>query len=648
VIKGRPRPATWTSRRGLAWALRLSTVVVPLVVAIVAMVLVAHALPRPRHGLLVAGWYVLLLAISYAASWATGKVMVRSLPLAALLEMSLTFPESAPSRLGLAQRGGSAVELARLATGPPDETTQNAAERILKLLTALSAHDRFTRGHAERVRAYTDLIAEKMSLPQAERERLRWAALLHDIGKLRVPATLLNKPGKPTAGEWDLLKAHPAQGSVIAAPLLSWLRPMDRVIAEHHEKFDGTGYPIGLSGEAISLGARIVTVADCFEAMTAVRSYSKPMKREAALAELVRCAGTQFDPVVVRALLAVPHRRLLLAMGPTAWLAGLPMVGQGSLGVVRTAVSHVGTAALSATAVAVAAIAPTSVLGSSAPTPEQTRLASVEHHVSPAAVQPTAASTTTGAVPATTHRAAPVPTRTSHPKPSVTPRPSVTPKPVTATHPAAPRTTAPTTAAPKTTAPNTSAPTTPKPTTVPTAVPTAVPITPKPTGTAAAPTTTVPVPVPAKTTTTAPTPVKTTAAPTTTPAPVKPTVTPTVPGGPSTTAAPTTTTTTKAALGCTATYTVGTSSKGTFQATITVTNTGTAIGKGWTVTWSFPTGEQKITGYLNASVSQSGKAVTATNTLLNGSGPAGSQTSFIVRGTGNPVSPSPVPTCVQH
>ena len=171
----------------------------------------------------------------------------------------------------MAQRGGSTAELTKLATARPDETTQDAAERILKLLSALSSHDRFTRGHAERVRAYTDLIAEKMSLPAAERERLRWAALLHDIGKLRVPSALLNKAGKPTPEEWALLQQHPTQGSVIAAPLLDWLRPMDRVIAEHHERFDGTGYPVGIAGEAISLGARIVTVADCFEAMTAVR-----------------------------------------------------------------------------------------------------------------------------------------------------------------------------------------------------------------------------------------------------------------------------------------------------------------------------------------------------------------------------------------
>ena len=247
MAQARPASTTWTSRRGLAWMLRASTVIVPLVVAVVAMVAVGRTLHRPHGALPSLGWYALLLGVSYAASWLASRVMDRTLPLAALLEMSLQFPERAPSRLGIAQRGGSAQALARLATTRPDESAQEAAERILKLLSALSAHDKFTRGHAERVRAYTDLISHKMGLPQADRERLRWAALLHDIGKLRVPSALLNKPGKPTAGEWDLLRQHPTLGSVIAGPLLPWLSPMERVIAEHHERFDGTGYPVGIA-----------------------------------------------------------------------------------------------------------------------------------------------------------------------------------------------------------------------------------------------------------------------------------------------------------------------------------------------------------------------------------------------------------------
>ena len=657
MTSARPTSRTWTSRRRLAWAVRLSSVLVPLLVAVLVMVAVAHVLPRPKGGLLSFAWYGLLLAVSYGASWAAGKVMDRSLPLAALLEMSLSFPESAPSRLGLAQRGGSAAALTQLATAPPDESTQAAAERILKLLTALSAHDRFTRGHAERVRAYTDLIAANMHLSQADRDRLRWAALLHDIGKLRVPTGLLNKPGKPTPQEWDQLKAHPLQGSLIAAPLLLWLKPMDKVIAEHHEKFDGTGYPVGLRGEQISQGARIVTVADCFEAMTAVRSYSKPMKRDAALAELVRCAGTHFDPVVVRALLAVPHRRLLWAMGPTAWLAGLPWVGQGSLGAIRAGLSHAGTAVLSAGAVAIAAVAPTALFSSPHAAPP-TRLTAARATASasapaPAPAPPSPASVTPSTTPASTPvpqfpAPKPAPTTPRHPKP---PRqsPAATHSP---THPVVPRTIAPTTPVAPTTssaAPTTKAAPAPEPTTAkattrpPTSTPAATTTPPAhPTTTPAHPTTAVPTKSttpPASPTSRPPSTVPpTSAAPTTSPSPA-PAVTTSAPVAPTTTPA-------GAALGCTATY--QSTSNTALAATITVTNIGSAISAGWTVTWTWASGNPDVNRGVNATVSQHDKTVTAKSGLLSSVLLPGTSTAFTISGHGNPVNPVPILTCVER
>jgi HD-GYP domain-containing protein (c-di-GMP phosphodiesterase class II) len=141
------------------------------------------------------------------------------------------------------------------------------------------------------VRAFTDLLAGQLKVPEEDRERLRWAALLHDVGKLEVPARILNKPGKPEPSEWERLKAHPAAGAAVAAPLLPWLGPWGAAIVEHHERFDGTGYPAGVSGEGISLGGRIVTVADSFEVMTAARSYKKPMSVPAARRELAACAA---------------------------------------------------------------------------------------------------------------------------------------------------------------------------------------------------------------------------------------------------------------------------------------------------------------------------------------------------------------------
>ncbi|MDX6205328.1 MAG: hypothetical protein QOF39_1385 [Frankiales bacterium] len=385
----RPR-AQWRARRKLAWSIRVATVVVPFAAATSCMVLLSRALPRPAAAAGRVAWYVLLLCVSWLVARVVSKAVDRSLPLAALLEMSLTFPENAPSRLGIAQRGSSRSALAQLTVAPPDETAQAAAERILRLLTALSAHDRFTRGHAERVRAYADLIAERLEMTAADRDRLRWAALLHDIGKLEVPAQLLGKPGKPTAAEWNVLRRHPAAGAAIAAPLLAWLSPMDRVIVEHHERWDGSGYPAGLREQDISFGARVVCVADCFEAMTAARPYSRPMRREAALRELVVCAGSQFDPEVVRALLTVPHRRLGLAMGPAAWLAGLPLAGQSSMTVVRVAAGHAGTMTVGATAVVVAAVGPTSLLGAvpALADPASTPAAAPATHAAPGTTRP--------------------------------------------------------------------------------------------------------------------------------------------------------------------------------------------------------------------------------------------------------------------
>jgi hypothetical protein len=264
---------------------------------------------------------------------AVDRVARKLLPLSVLLRLTLVFPDKAPSRFALARRAWSVRQLqervkAAREVGAGDDAT-TAAENVLLLVAALGAHDRHTRGHSERVRVFTDLLAEALHIPQADRDRLRWAALLHDIGKLEVPAAILNKPGKPDPEEWEALKRHPAEGARLAGPLLPWLGKWGAAIEQHHERFDGAGYPHGVSGPELSMGGRILTVADSFETMTAARSYKKPMSVAAARRELARCSGSQFDPSVVRGFFLVSLGRLWWTVGPLSWLAQLPFIGVG-------------------------------------------------------------------------------------------------------------------------------------------------------------------------------------------------------------------------------------------------------------------------------------------------------------------------------
>lgn len=373
----------WRPRPWLSFALRLVSVLVPAAAGAASAYGYVVALPMP-DGFATIPWVLGLVVSSTVATALAERIGKRFLPLAMLLRLSLVFPDRAPSRFAMARGAGNVRVLERriheARVNGVDQGPARAAEQILALVAALSAHDRKTRGHSERVRAFTDLAAGQLRLPDVDRDRLRWAALLHDIGKLHVPARILNKAGRPDAREWETLQGHPAAGARIAAPLLSWLGPWGDAIEQHHERFGGGGYPRSLAGEEISLAARIVSVADSFEVMTAARSYKKPMSVPAARRELAACAGEQFDPAIVRAFLNVSLGRLWLTVGPMSWTALVPVLGPaqragGQIAVAAkgaAAAIAVGAAGLVPMATGTAAAAPPAWTGSSAaayPTP---------------------------------------------------------------------------------------------------------------------------------------------------------------------------------------------------------------------------------------------------------------------------------------
>jgi putative nucleotidyltransferase with HDIG domain len=287
-------------------------------------------IPMPKTWPGRAAWWCGLLGLGLLVATIVERVGRRLLPLVMLLKLAMLFPDRAPSRFAVAREAGSVrrlrTRLEELDAGPEAERDAWSAERILSLAMALQSHDRQTRGHSERVRVFTDLLADEMKLPEEDRDRLRWAALLHDIGKLTVAAKILNKPGKLDDHEWEVMRGHPAEGARIAGPLLEWLGPWAGAIVQHHERFDGKGYPAGLAAHDISVSGRIVTVADSYDTMTAARSYKKPMAVVAARAELARCAGSQFDPAAVRAFLGISIPRLLWKTGPLSFLMQLPFL----------------------------------------------------------------------------------------------------------------------------------------------------------------------------------------------------------------------------------------------------------------------------------------------------------------------------------
>ncbi|MGH9882308.1 MAG: HD-GYP domain-containing protein, partial [Pyrinomonadaceae bacterium] len=202
------------------------------------------------------------------------------------------------------------------------DSLEDAYRSTLRALTAaLETRDSETHGHSERVVSYSMRLGREYGLDTRQMKALEFGSLLHDIGKIGVPDSILRKPAKLTEEEWVRMKEHPLHGQQILRGI-EFLEGAARVVAQHHEKWDGSGYPLGLKGEEIDLCARIFSVADAFDAMTSDRVYRRGKSYEAAAQELDEWAGKQFDTKVIEAFHRVPrtdweelHHRSLLPKG---------------------------------------------------------------------------------------------------------------------------------------------------------------------------------------------------------------------------------------------------------------------------------------------------------------------------------------------
>ena len=177
---------------------------------------------------------------------------------------------------------------------------QSYFDTIRAVANSVEARDPYTRGHSQRVGKIAKVIAGEFDWDQERKELIDWGAVLHDVGKIGIPDSILNKPSRLTNEEYSIIKNHPRIGAEIVKEI-SFLKPVMYYILEHHERFDGKGYPRGLDGKNISIEGRILAIADTYDAMTSNRPYRNGMEPEVAIKEILNNAGTQFDPQIVDA-----------------------------------------------------------------------------------------------------------------------------------------------------------------------------------------------------------------------------------------------------------------------------------------------------------------------------------------------------------
>lgn len=206
--------------------------------------------------------------------------------------------------------GEEAVEILVEMTASIFERNYRNTEIVQRDAAAIEHVDGYTFHHCSRIKDYSIELWKKLGQPVERVRLLRWGAYFHDIGKLAIPLEILNKKGKFTPEEWVIMKSHTTLGAkMMREHEIEWLRDSAFIVEEHHERYDGKGYPFGLKGDEISLEAAIVSVVDSFDAMTTDRIYRDSLTIEEAIQEIIRGRGTQFHPVVVDAFLKLLHEQ---------------------------------------------------------------------------------------------------------------------------------------------------------------------------------------------------------------------------------------------------------------------------------------------------------------------------------------------------
>jgi putative nucleotidyltransferase with HDIG domain len=360
------------SRKGLLPQVLLMT-------ALVTVVPIAASLALRLSGIVTSPWLSIALAVglSFAASstgsayWrkhrSAGEVLFSDLLLWGWVRRQRQEQQlaSATTLLGLVRSGaGGEAELPNL---------ERREQLLRQLATTLEAQDLYLNGHSRRVARHATMIARGMGLPSAEVDRIRAAAAVHDIGKVRTPKWILNKPGRLTDAEFEVIKRHPVDGAQMVSALAD--PELTAIVRHHHERLDGSGYPDGLSGEEIPIGARIIAVADTFDAITSTRAYRAAAPHHMAIEILRKEAGSQLDPAGVRAFLGYysGHRPTLVWVAATAvarrlasWLSGdsaaAATFSAGKLAAATAATAVIGAATAGTP---VAAINPFDMLGGS-------------------------------------------------------------------------------------------------------------------------------------------------------------------------------------------------------------------------------------------------------------------------------------------